>query len=252
MARVMLVGATSAIAREVARICARRGDCLYLLARDAPALSLLAQELRGIASSDDRVAGFASGNFDDCESNAALIEEGLVALGGLDTAIIAHGLLGDQPASEREYAEARGILSTNLTSVISLLIPIANALEAQGHGSVAVMSSVAAERGRPRNFTYGAAKAGVNTYLEGLRSRLWRCGARVHLLRLGPVDTPMTVDHEKNASFAQPQDVADRMLQAIEHGRAEVYVPGYWRPVMFAVRWMPEWLFQRLRFLSGR
>ena len=144
MARVLMVGATSAIAGELARLCARRGDRLYLLARDGEALSLLAGQLREIATSDDCVAGTACGDFNDCESNAARVAAGLAALGGLDLAIVAHGTLGDQLQSERDFAQARSILSTNLDSVVSFLIPIGNALEAQGHGSVAVLSSCAA------------------------------------------------------------------------------------------------------------
>ena len=252
MARVMLVGATSAIAREVARRCARRGDRLYLLARNAEALSGLARELREISSPNDCVVGQASGNFNDCESNAERVSQALAALGGLDIAIVAHGLLGDQRESERDYPEAQAILSTNLASVVSFLIPIGNALEAQGHGCVAVMSSVAADRGRPRNYTYGAAKAGVNTYLEGLRTRLWRCGARVHILKLGPVDTPMTAGHAKNPLFGTPDGVARGILRAIERGRFVAYLPWYWRPIMLVVRHLPEPVLQRLSFLSGR
>ncbi len=247
-----MIGATSAIAGEVARLCAGRGDRLYLIARDSLALSALEAELRAIANSDDCVAGSAAGDFNDCERNAARVAEGLAALGGVDLALIAHGALGDQLESEREFSEARSILSTNLDSVVSFLIPIGNALEAQGQGSVAVLSSCAAERGRPKNYTYGAAKAAVNTYLEGLQTRLWRSGARVHVLKLGPVDTPMTADHAKNWLFGQPAPVARGVLRAIEAGRFSTYLPWYWLPIMAIVRILPEPIVQRFSFLSGR
>jgi short-subunit dehydrogenase len=252
MAQVLIVGATSAIASAVARACAERGDRLFLIARDAKALSDLAGELREISGLDDCVMGVASGDFNECESNSARVAQGLAALGSVDLALIAHGLLGDQLKSERDYSEARRITATNLDSVISFLIPIANALEAQGRGSVAVMSSVAAERGRPRNYTYAAAKAGVNTYLEGMRTRLWKAGVRVHILKLGPVDSPMTVDHPKNPLFATPDRVAGGILRAIERGRFAPYLPWYWWPIMLVVRNLPEVIVQRIPFLSGR
>ena len=164
-----------------------------------------------------------------------------------DTALFDAGDVGDLGGRE-----ARSILSTNLESVVSFLIPIGNALEAQGQGSVAVLSSCAAERGRPKNYTYGASKAAVNTYLEGLRTRLWRCGARVHVLKLGPVDTPMTADHAKNWLFAKPAPVARGILRTIERGRFSAYLPWYWLPIMAVVRILPEPILQRFSFLSGR
>ena len=117
---------------------------------------------------------------------------------------------------------------------------------------VAVMSSVAAERGRPRNYTYAAAKAGINTYLEGVRSRLYQSGVRVHVLKLGPVDTPMTIDHEQNATFSTKEDVARDILRAIDAGKTTAYVPARWRFIMAIVRALPETIFQKIPSLSGR
>jgi short-subunit dehydrogenase len=252
MARVLIVGATSAIAGAVAKACAKRGDRLFLIARNGDALARLLRDLREITGADECVVGVSSGDFNECELNAARVAEAVAALGGLDLALIAHGFLGDQLESERDYPEARRILATNFDSVVAFLIPIANVLETQGRGSVAVMSSVAADRGRPRNYTYAAAKAGVNTYLEGLRTRLWNTGARVHILKLGPVHSPMTVGHPKNRLFATPERVAGDILRAIERGVFAAYLPWYWRPIMLVVRNLPEVILQRLRFLSGR
>jgi short-subunit dehydrogenase len=114
------------------------------------------------------------------------------------------------------------------------------------------MSSVAAERGRPRNYTYAAAKAGLNTYLEGIRSRLWSRGVRVCILKLGPVDTPMTVDHEKDASFSSKEDVAKSIVRVVDAGKAVAYVPARWRLIMAVVRALPEWIFQKVPSLVGR
>jgi decaprenylphospho-beta-D-erythro-pentofuranosid-2-ulose 2-reductase len=246
MARVLIIGATSAIAREVARIYAGRGAQLYLMARSAGGLA------RACAELGEPVVGSESGDFSEVAENAARIERALAALGGLDIAIIAHGWLGDQLRSEREFEEARETFAVNCMSVISFLIPLANAVEAQGHGNLAVMSSVAAERGRPRNYTYAAAKSAINVYLQGVRSRLWKSGGRVHILKLGPAHTPMTTHHKKNALFARPEAVAKGIVRAIDRGAGEAYIPAYWLPIMAVVRVLPEFVFQRIPFLSGR
>jgi decaprenylphospho-beta-D-erythro-pentofuranosid-2-ulose 2-reductase len=114
------------------------------------------------------------------------------------------------------------------------------------------MGSVAGDRGRPRNYTYGAAKGALTLYLQGLRSRLYPVGVAVTTLKLGPVDTPMTVDHAKNPLFTTPERLAPAIVRAIDRRAGEVYLPWYWRPILAVVRNTPEPLFQRLRFLSGR
>ncbi|HEX4354527.1 MAG TPA: SDR family NAD(P)-dependent oxidoreductase, partial [Polyangiales bacterium] len=107
-------------------------------------------------------------------------------------------------------------------------------------------------RGRPRNYTYAAAKSALNTYLQGVRSRLYRSGVKVHTIKLGPVDSPMTVDHPKNALFTSPERAARGVVRAIDRGAAEAFVPGFWRVIMPIVRNMPEAIFQRVGALSGR
>ena len=144
------------------------------------------------------------------------------------------------------------MIRTNFLSVVALLIPLANHLEEQGRGAIGVMSSVAGERGRPRNFTYGAAKGALNVYLQGLRTRLGPRGVRVHTFKLGPVDTPMTIAHRKTLVFARAADVAGGILRAIDRGRGEAYLPWFWRPIMAVVRSMPEPALRRLPFLAGR
>jgi short-subunit dehydrogenase len=149
-------------------------------------------------------------------------------------------------------AEANRIIDVNFTSVVALLVPLANHFEAAGAGHIAVLSSVAGERGRPRNYTYGAAKGALNVYLQGVRTRLWPRGVGVHTLKLGPVDTPMTATHEKTRLFARAGQVADDIVAAVDAGRAEAYVPWFWRPIMAVVRRLPERVLQRLPALSGR
>lgn len=246
MARILLVGANSAIAREVALIHAARGDSLALLARDAASLATLVAEL-GTA-----VRHSESADFTDLGGNEARIERAVLALGGLDVALIAHGWLGDQLESERSVAHAEEVFTTNFTSAVSFVLPLANRFEAQRAGSLLVISSVAGDRGRPRNYTYGAAKGALSIYLQGVRSRLFGSGVRVCTIRLGPVDTKMTVDHAKNPLFATAPAVARSIVKLESRGSEDCYVPGYWWPIMTAVRNLPERLFQKLGFLSER
>jgi decaprenylphospho-beta-D-erythro-pentofuranosid-2-ulose 2-reductase len=243
---VAIFGATSAIAGEIARVYAARGAKLYLAGRSADKLSKLAAEL------GDSVVGSAVQDFDELAAADSCVHVALAALGQIDVALIAHGLLGDQQQSEVALHEAEQIARTNYLSVMALLIPLANHMEQQRAGHLAVISSVAAERGRPRNYTYAAAKSALNTYLQGLRSRLYASNVQVHTIKMGPVDTPMTVNHRKNVLFARSADVAKQTVHAIASGESEAYVPRFWRPIMFTVRNLPEFVFQRFSALSGR
>ncbi len=246
MANVLIFGATSAIARAVAKRYAARGDRLFVVGRNPAKLEALAQQL------GKSCVGSMAADLDDTEANARRVAEAMDALGSIDIGLVAHGLLGDQLETERSWDSAEAVLRTNLMSVVSLTIPLANALEEQGRGHLAVMSSVAGERGRPRNYTYGAAKGALTLYLQGLRSRLWTAGVAVHTLKLGPVDTPMTETHAKNALFATADGVARSIVRLLDGPGGEAYVPKYWAPIMGVVRNLPEPVFQRLKFLSGR
>lgn len=245
-AQVLIFGATSAVAAEVAVLCAERGDRLHLVGRSASKLAELAARCSTTRVTTQRA------DFAELEQNDATVAQAFAALGEADIVLIAHGELGDQLASERSFGEAEKILRVNFTSVVSLLIPIANALEQAKGGSIGVITSVAGDRGRPRNYTYGAAKGALNVYLQGLRTRLYASGVSVTTLKLGPVDTPMTRNHDKHALFGQPKPVARAILRALESNVAEAYVPSFWRLTMPIVKNTPEWLFQRLPFLSGR
>ncbi len=246
MSRVLILGATSAIAGEVAQLLAARGDRLHLVGRNPDKLARLVAGLPAGCCTHE-VADLAA-----LSGNAAVVDRALAALEGLDLALIAHGDLGDQLASEQQLDEAERILAVNLRSPVSLLIALANHMEAAGHGRIAVITSVAAERGRPRNYTYGAAKGALNTYLQGLRTRLWPAGVGVTTIKLGPVDTPMTVGHDKHLLFGTAPGVARRIVDAIDRGADEVFVPGWWAWLMPIVRRLPEAVFQRFGVLSGR
>ena len=244
MQRVLVLGATSTIAGEVAAIHAARGDRLHLVGRNP-------EKLAAVVARFPR-STFEVMDLERMDESEALVDRSIETLGGLDAVLIAHGALSDQVATEQSWAAAEESFRTNFLSVVSLLIPLANRLEANNRGRIGVITSVAGERGRPRNYTYGAAKGALNVYLQGLRSRLYESAVSVTTLKLGPVDSPMTKDHEKNVLFGTPAAVARDIVHAMDAGVPEAFVPFYWAAIMPVVKNMPEALFQKFPFLSGR
>ena len=216
------------------------------MARNADKLAQLAAALPA-----DQVT-VAVADFASLANDELVVRAAIEALGGVDVALIAHGELGDQLESERSFAAAEATIVANFTSAVALLIPLANHMESAGAGTLGVITSVAGERGRPRNYTYGAAKGALNVYLQGLRSRLHGAGVKVTTLKLGPVDTPMTRTHRKTPVFVRPERAARGIVAALDAGVAEAYVPGFWAAIMPIVKHTPERLFQALPFLSGQ
>ena len=243
---VLLIGATSAVAQAVAHRYAADGASLYCVARTPEKMSALADDL------GDTLKGSVCYDFTETAQAEAVIEGAFNTLGQIDVTLIAHGLLPNQAETESRFPLVDLTFQVNCLSVLSLLSPLCERLKAQAHAKVGVITSVAGDRGRPRNFTYGAAKGALNLYLQGLRSKLWSTTAiELYTFKLGPTDSPMTIDHEKNGTFTTPEVAAKAMVRAFTKRRYEVYVPGFWRWIMLCVRLMPEWIFQRLKFLSG-
>lgn len=244
MRKVLIVGATSAIAQEAARIFAAAGDRLFLVGRHPDRTRAVAQDLQVRGGGE---VGYALADLDECERHPALVEQAMSTLGGLDTVLVAHGLLGDQKAAEQDWAAAEKSLRTNFLSVVSLLTPVANHFEKQGSGTIAVISSVAGDRGRQSNYVYGAAKGGLNAFLSGLRNRLAPKGVQVVTIKPGFVDTPMTAHLQKGPLFVGPEVVAKGIVRAIERRRDVVYLPAFWALIMLIIRHVPERVFKRLK-----
>ncbi|MFL5496328.1 MAG: SDR family oxidoreductase [Gemmatimonadales bacterium] len=244
MRRVLIIGATSAIAGETARAFAAYGARLFLTGRHPDRLEAVAADLhvRGAAQVDTAVLEVT-----DLAAHGGVIEAAFAALGGVDVALIAHGTLPDQRRCEASVAETLRALEVNFTATVALLTLLANRLEADRQGCIAVITSVAGDRGRQSNYVYGAAKGGLDRFLEGLRNRLFRSGVSVLTIKPGFVDTPMTAGVTKNALFASPRRVGRAIHRAIEARRSVVYIPWFWRPIMYLVTALPESIFQRLR-----
>ena len=238
MRRVLVLGATSAIAQQVARLYADRGAELFLVARNEERLGAVADDLRVRGASVET----AIADLDD----PARHDELLARAAPLELVFLAHGVLGVARDTGGTAEAAEAVLRTDLLGPVSLLTRAAQRLEAQGSGCIAALSSVAGDRGRGSNLVYGAAKAGLTAFLSGLRNRLSGAGVRVVTVKPGFVDTPMTDHLPKNPLYASPERVARDVVRAIDTGADVVYTPWWWRFVMLAVRLIPERLFKRL------
>jgi len=243
MKKVLVFGATSAIAQATCRLLVARGASLFLVARNAQNLEAVAADLRVRGGVKVEVA---AADLDDLQAHPALIERAEAALGGLDTALLAHGVLGDQATAQRDWAATQAVFTTNLLSPLSLLTHLANRFEAQKAGVLVVISSVAGDRGRQSNYVYGASKGGLNVFLQGLRNRLARSNVAVVTVKPGFVDTPMTAHVPKNKLFATPDQVAKVIVRAAAGRKNEVYAPRFWALIMLIIRSIPEPIFKKL------
>lgn len=243
MQKILIIGATSAIAEACSKRFAAQGHSLYLLARNSSRLESLAQDLR--------VRGAAAVHCATFEANAlkthqALLEQVKAELKGLDRVLIAHGTLSDQQACEQSVELTLQELQTNALSVIALLTLLANHFEQQRHGSIAVIGSVAGDRGRQSNYIYGTAKGALGIFLQGLRNRLHKSGVQVLTIKPGFVDTPMTAAFPKGPLWATPEKVAQDIDKAIEKKKDVLYTPGFWMLIMQIIKSVPEKIFKRL------
>ncbi|TDU28706.1 short-subunit dehydrogenase [Panacagrimonas perspica] len=245
MRKVLIVGATSAIAESVAREFARREDRLFLVGRRPQALAAIADDLklRGAPMVQFRVQ-----DANDISAHAELIESASVAMGGLDTVLIAHGTLPDQAACAASVERTLAEYQTNALSQISLCTLIANRFESQGNGTLAVISSVAGDRGRQSNYVYGSAKAAVTAFTSGLRQRLHGKGVHVITIKPGFVDTPMTAAFDKRGPlWASADSVAKTIVRGMIAGKPVIYAPWFWWGIMQIIRNIPERIFRGLK-----
>lgn len=239
---VLILGATSTIARAVARELAARGRSLLLAGRDSGELDAISRDLTiryGVATSVHQIDVL------DLGSHARVIRACLSTV-PVDGAVIAFGELGDQALAQGDPVERQRILETNFTGCASVIELVAAHFETRGGGWICALTSVAGDRGRQSNYIYGAAKAGLTVYLQGLRNRLSRAGVHVLTVKLGIVDTQMTFGMPLPTA-ASPTKVARAIVKSIDSRRDVVYVPRIWRWVMLAIRAVPEWLFKRMR-----
>lgn len=244
MKRVLIIGATSAIAMACARLWAEQGSEFFLVARNDEKLEQTAADLRARGA---KAVTLHTMDATDIVAHPAMLEHCMSALRQVDIALIAHGTLPDQKACEQDVGLALRELANNGTSVIALLTLLAWHFEVQRCGTLAVISSVAGDRGRPSNYLYGTSKAAVSTFCDGLRARLFKVGVHVMTIKPGFVDTPMTQGLPlPSALVAKPEQVARSIVKGVERRTATLYTPGFWALIMLIIRCIPQPIFKRL------
>ena len=243
MQKIMIVGVTSAIAEQTARLYAARGDALFVTGRNAQRLEAIAADLRlrGAAGVDTMVL-----DIDDLPAHARVLEQAWKG-GAQDVVLVAPGTLPDQTACEASVALTVREFGTNGLSVIAFLTLLAERMRPEGRGVIAAISSVAGDRGRQSNYIYGSAKAALSAYLSGLRQRLAKSGIAVVTIKPGFVDTPMTRDFKKGALWASPGAVARGIVRAVDRRRSVVYLPWFWWGIMLVIKHIPEGIFKRIK-----
>jgi decaprenylphospho-beta-D-erythro-pentofuranosid-2-ulose 2-reductase len=241
---VLILGATSAIARSTAGAFAAKDYSLYLAGRDLSELERLASDLKIRYRTEVRYGAFEA---EDYDSHTKFIERVKGEMGELEGVLLAFGYLGDQQLTARDSAERVTVIARNLTGAINLLEPLAAYLEHQGTGFIIGISSVAGDRGRQSNYIYGSAKGGFTIYLQGLRNRLFRAGVRVMTVKAGFVDTAMTYGMPGLFFVAPPAYVGEQILHALEKGHDVTYIPWFWRYIMLVLKVLPESIFKRLK-----
>jgi decaprenylphospho-beta-D-erythro-pentofuranosid-2-ulose 2-reductase len=239
--RILVLGATSGIAEACCRLWANRGDKLFLIARNGEKLAAVAADMRTRGAS---YVGTSVADLDQISTHSTLLPHAINSLAGLDIVFVALGVLGNAKEAEHNFEEANRILQTNFVSVVSLLTWLANYCEQRHHGTLAVLSSVAGDRGRKSNYAYGSSKAGLTAFVDGLRNRIDREGVRVMTIKPGPVKTAMT--EGMKGKFADVDAVAATLVKVIDKGTDIVYVPGIWRIIMGVIKIIPEFIFKKL------
>lgn len=242
MTNIAIFGAYSAIAEATARQLAVSGGSFFLVGRDRAKLDQVAADLKVRGAQEAHV--FA-GDLSETAQIQASVDALYGAFDTVDVALLAHGTLPDQALCEGDAEQTLAALEINGLSHIGLLTLLVNRFELQGSGTLAVITSVAGDRGRKSNYVYGAAKRAVSTFLDGLRHRLADTDVRVIDIRPGFVDTPMTAAFDKGPLWAQPEKVGADIVRAIEKGRPIVYTPWFWRYIMAIIRNVPAFVFHK-------
>jgi decaprenylphospho-beta-D-erythro-pentofuranosid-2-ulose 2-reductase len=241
---VLVLGGGSDIALATCReLVARRARTVVLAARRPEALDTATKELEELGAATVELVAF--------DATATDTHEGFVAetfdrFGDFDLVLVAFGVLGDQETAERESGAAVDIARVNYLGAVSVALPVANRLRAQGHGTIVAMSSVAGERARRSNFVYGSTKAGMDAFFQGLGDSLAGSGARVMVVRPGFVHTKMTHGMKPAPLSTTPEAVAEAIVAGLARGSDTVWVPPALRYVMTVLRHLPRPVFRRL------
>lgn len=245
MKRIVIIGATSAIAEHCTRLWAQGAPMdLTLVGRDAVGIERVAVDLR-VRTPQSVIRAVQADFFDPAAIQATV--DGIVAQGAVDIVLIAPGSLPQQSHCQDDLQTCRNALEINGISPVLYAEAFAKHMARGDHGTLALVGSVAGDRGRKSNYVYGAAKGLVTRYAQGLQHRFAGTGVKVVLIKPGPTDTPMTAHLKvQGAKLARVEDVALKIVEAIERGQAVLYVPGKWQLVMWVIKHLPAFMFNKI------
>jgi decaprenylphospho-beta-D-erythro-pentofuranosid-2-ulose 2-reductase len=244
--KVAIVGATKGMGRALARELATRGNAVCVLGRSADEVERSAADLRARAPS--ATIGSALCDLEDPTGFEAALDGARDALGGLDTVVVTAAMFGVQATLESDAVLLERLLTVNFTNTVLFCEAARRRLLAVGGGTLCVFSSVAGDRGRKPVVLYGAAKAGLSAYLEGLDHRFHAAGLRIVCVKPGFVRTSMTAGLAEPPFAGEPEAVARRVANALARGTPVVYAPAIWRWVMLVIRWLPRFVMRRVGF----
>ena len=242
---VLVLGGGSEIALATVRaLVARRTRTVVLAARRPGELESVAGELRAAGATTVETVAFDAQ--DDAEAHGRLVDDVFDRHGDIDLVLVAAGVLGEQSRDEHDGAAARAVVGTNFLGLVSAIVPCAERMRGQGHGTLCVLSTVAGERPRRSNFVYGSSKAGLDAFAQGLGDSLVGTGVNVVVVRPGFVRTRMTEGLDPAPFATTPEKVAEAALEGIAKGSHTVWAPPVLRYVMSVLRHVPRPVFRRL------
>jgi decaprenylphospho-beta-D-erythro-pentofuranosid-2-ulose 2-reductase len=243
--RIVVVGATSAIAEHCCRLWVQRGPVeLILVARNVELAGRIAADLRARGRQAD--VSVETLDFLSAPAIAEAVARWTVP-GPVDLALIAHGVLSPQQPCQDDIARARHSIEVNGVSPVLFAEAFAGVMSRTGRGTIGMIGSVAGDRGRRANYVYGASKALMDRYAQGLQHRFAGSGVKIVLIKPGPTDTPMTAHYKaQGRRLASVESVAQGTVEALDRGTAVAYLPRKWRLIMLVVRAMPDFIFNRL------
>ena len=244
MAKILILGATSAIAEQFSRLYALAEHEILLVARNASALEEISRDLevRGVGK-----VNILSHDFTEIGKAGELVEKSYQILGEINIALIAFGTLPDQIKCSQDSAVMHMEILLNFNAIVVLLNELAMKFEQQKMGSIVVIGSVAGDRGRQSNYIYGSAKGGLSIFMQGLRNRLASDGVQVLTVKPGFVDTPMTKLFDKGLLWVGPDKIARDISRAIEKKKDVLFTPWFWWGIMLIIRLIPEKIFKKLK-----
>ncbi|MFO7802827.1 MAG: SDR family oxidoreductase [Desulfovermiculus sp.] len=239
---ILILGANSDMATATARRFARAGYNIHLASRNTEELERETSHLKIKYGVQAQNVFFDA---QDYASHPGFYSDLLPKPFGV---VLAFGLMGQQDQAQNDFSQTREIIDTNFTGAVSILEVISADFERRKYGFIVGISSVAGDRGRQSNYIYGSAKAGLSAYLSGLRHRFFASGVHVLTVKPGFVATKMTADLDLPGKLtAQPQEVGDRIFEAVRKKKNTIYVRGVWRQIMFTIIHLPEFIFKRTK-----